>query len=250
MTAIARMDLSQPPPVMGGLIHRTVRQQAGNEDPYAHAKEHFNRLALQLVPQFRATIRDAANPLETAVRLAIAGNIIDFATNAAVDQSHVHAAVANSLTAPLDGPALAAFTEAVEHAQRILYLGDNAGEIVFDRLLIERLPREKMTFVVKGSPVINDATWQDAQIAGISDIVPVIDNGSDIPGTILEDCSPSFRERFAKADLVISKGQGNYESLSDAEKTIFFMFKAKCHVITMDIGCEMGSMIVRKGKTP
>ncbi len=121
---------------------------------------------------------------------------------------------------------------------------------MFDRLLIEILPREKITFVVKASPVINDATLEDARVVGIADIVEVTDNGSDIPGTILRDCSPSFRERFENADLVISKGQGNYESLSDTEKSIFFVFKAKCPAITMDIGCEIGSMILRPGGNP
>jgi uncharacterized protein with ATP-grasp and redox domains len=131
-----------------------------------------------------------------------------------------------------------------ECAQNILYLVDNAGEIAFDRLLIEQLPTEKITVVVKGKPVINDATMEDAEFVGLTDIVEVIDNGSDAPGTILETCSQNFRDRFEEADLVIAKGQGNYETLSDLDKNIFFILKAKCPVIARDIGCEIGDMIL------
>ena len=244
----AQMDLSLPPPVMGGFIHRLVRQITQDPDPYASAKEHFNSVALELVPHLRPLIQAAANPLETAVRLAVAGNVIDFATNATVGQSHIDDAIADSLSAPLDTAVLNGFAGAMERAERILYLSDNAGEIVLDRLLIEQLPYEKITVAVKGSPVINDATRQDAQAAGIADLVDVIDNGSDIPGTILQLCSPSFQEQFKNADVVISKGQGNYESLSDTHKPIFFMFKAKCRAIMMDIGCELGSVVLRRGQ--
>ncbi|MCK4815836.1 DUF89 family protein, partial [bacterium] len=130
----------------------------------------------------------------------------------------------------------------------ILYLADNAGEIVFDRLLIEQLPYEKITVVVKGKPVINDATMDDAEFAGLTEIVEVFDNGSDAPGTILQDCSQTFRDRFEDADLVIAKGQGNYETLSEVDKDIFFLLKVKCFIIARDIDCEVGEMILQRSK--
>jgi uncharacterized protein with ATP-grasp and redox domains len=140
------------------------------------------------------------------------------------------------------------FGKAVNESESILYLADNAGEIVFDRLLIEQMPTEKVTVAVKGSPVINDATIEDAIHAGLPQIVDVIENGSDAPGTILENCSQAFRDHFAKADLVVAKGQGNYETLSDVNKNIFFILKAKCPVISRNIGCEVGEMILQKTK--
>jgi uncharacterized protein with ATP-grasp and redox domains len=152
------------------------------------------------------------------------------------------------LTADFIDVQLIPFRQAVNDAREILYIADNAGEIVFDRLLIERLPIEKVTVAVKGSPVINDVTMEDALVAGLPRIVEVIDNGSDAPGTILESCSGYFQERFEKADLVIAKGQGNYETLSDIDKNIFFILKAKCPVIARDIGCEVGQMIFQKTK--
>jgi uncharacterized protein with ATP-grasp and redox domains len=231
-------------------MHRLVRQVTGNPDPYAAAKDRFNRVALNILPQLNRLIEDSGIPMETAVRLAIAGNVIDFATNASVGRNHIDDAIAHALAAPLDGGALMDFAAAVKRARHILYLADNAGEIVFDRLLVEQLPRDKVTVVVKGSPVINDAVLQDAQTAGLTDMVEVIDNGSDIPGTILSSCSTSFRERFASSDLIIAKGQGNYESLSDTDKPLFFIFKAKCRVITMDIRCAIGSLVLRKSQNP
>jgi uncharacterized protein with ATP-grasp and redox domains len=136
----------------------------------------------------------------------------------------------------------------VNQAEKILDLADNAGEIVFDRLLIEQLPTEKVTLVVKGEPVINDATMEDAKVAGLTEIVKVIDNGSDAPGTIMESCSQRFLEHFEDSDLVIAKGQGNYETLSRVDKNIFFILKAKCPVIARDLGCKVGEMIIRRNE--
>ncbi|MCK5255186.1 MAG: DUF89 family protein, partial [Deltaproteobacteria bacterium] len=122
---------------------------------------------------------------------------------------------------------------------------DNAGEIVFDRLFIEQLPREKVTYVVRGEPIINDVTIEDAREVDMFELVDVIDNGSDAPGTILETCSHEFQKRFASSDLVIAKGQGNYETLSDINKRIFFLLQVKCPVIAKDIGFEVGSFVVK-----
>jgi uncharacterized protein with ATP-grasp and redox domains len=133
---------------------------------------------------------------------------------------------------------------AIDHAEDILYLGDNAGEIVLDRLLIERLPCDKITFVVKGAPILNDALLEDARAVGLADIVRVIDNGSDAPGTILDDCSEEFCRRFEDVDLVISKGQGNFETLSDVERDVFFMLQPKCNVLAEHLGREMGSLVL------
>jgi uncharacterized protein with ATP-grasp and redox domains len=132
----------------------------------------------------------------------------------------------------------------MSRAEDILYLGDNAGEIVFDRLLIEQLPCEKITFVVKGRPILNDAVMEDAQIVGLTDMVDVIDNGSDAPGTILESCSETFRRRFDQSDLIIAKGQGNYETLSEVDKNIFFLVRPKCSVLARHLGREIGSLVL------
>jgi len=135
------------------------------------------------------------------------------------------------------------FKKACGQGQTILYLADNAGEIFFDRLLIEQLSGAKVTLAVRGAPVINDATRTDALAANLEDLVEIIDNGSDAPGTILNDCSAEFRRRFDEADMVIAKGQGNFESLSDEPRDIFFLFRAKCPVISLHSGFSVGSYV-------
>lgn len=249
LTLLRDMDMRQSPPSIAQKIHRLIRQLTGEYDPYKEKKQRFNKLALRIYPELKRRVRASGSPLETAVRLAIAGNIIDFGVNHSLEESDLEETINDSLTSDFDKTQLKSFKDAVIRAKDILYLGDNAGEVVFDRLLIELLPWEKITFAVKGRPVINDATIEDAEMAGLADMVNVIENGSDAPGTILESCSHYFRNQFAGADLVIAKGQGNYETLSNVDKNIFFVLKAKCPVIARDLGCEVGEMIFRKSKT-
>jgi uncharacterized protein with ATP-grasp and redox domains len=242
------LDMNQSPPAIGQQIHRLVRELVDVEDPYLRVKSEFNHAALELYLKMRKLITASKDPLATAVRLAIAGNIIDFGVNGSLQKSDLEKTINECLAADFSNTQLKPFQQAIDQADEILYIADNAGEIVFDRLLIEQLPIEKITVVVKGQPVINDATMTDAMLAGLPKIVEVIDNGSDAPGTILESCSQSFRERFDNADLIIAKGQGNYETLSDVRKDIFFILKVKCPVIARDIGCEVGRMIFQKTK--
>jgi len=247
LRAASEMDLRQSPPAMGQRIHRLIRGLTGQDDPYREMKGRCTRLALELYPKLRARVRASAYPLETALRLAIAGNVIDMGVNAHFDASQLHEAIEDALVAPLDAD-VRAFAGALSGARGILYLADNAGEIVFDRLLLEQMPVEKVTMAVRGSPVINDVTITDTQAAGIPGLVEVIDNGSDAPGTILDDCSAEFRRRFDQADMIVAKGQGNYETLNDVDKDIFFVLKAKGPVIARDLGCRVGSLILWRSR--
>lgn len=248
MRLVSEMDLWQSPPVIGQQIHRLVRELVGIEDPYRKIKKQFNEIALKLYPKLRKFIFESEDMLAIAIRLAIAGNIIDFGLNSTLQETELEETISQCLSDKFEDMQLELFRSAVNDAKDILYLADNAGEIIFDRLLIEQLPIEKVTVVVKGKPIINDATMEDAVLAGLPKIVEVIDNGSDGPGTILESCSNTFRCRFENADLIIAKGQGNYETLSNVDKNIFFILKAKCPVIARDIGCKVGEMIFQKTK--
>jgi len=240
----SEMDLINSPPAMGKVIHDLIQRECQVPDPYREVKERFNRLALALYSDLAKKVKNSPHPLDMAIRLAIAGNIIDFGIHTRLQMSQVHQSIRDALEAPLEPTAFRLFSQAVEEADRILYLGDNAGEIVFDRILIEILPREKITFVVKGGPIINDALKEDAEFAGLADLVPIIDNGANAPGTILELCSAEFVRKFQEADLVIAKGQGNFETLNDAPKKIFFLLKAKCPVVAEHIGCALNSMLL------
>lgn len=245
---IRNMDIHQSSPAMARLIHQDIRKLTNNPDPYRQIKQKHNRLALELYDLLRPNVVSADDAFEAAIRLAIAGNIIDLGVKSSVSDEHIQNTINESLTATIDHEAIEQLQEDIKKADQILYLTDNAGEIVFDKLLIEHLPKDKLTIAVKGSPVINDATMDDARQAGLTEMANVIDNGSDGPGTLLDTCSKEFIEQFDKSDLVISKGQGNYESLSGIDKHIYFLLKAKCPVIATDIGCEVGRMIIKKNQ--
>jgi len=245
----SEMDLNQSPVVMGQAIHRMVKEVSGNPDPYRAIKSRFNQLALDLYPKVKRLVDQAPDPFDAAVRLAITGNSIDFGayTSRDFNEASLHRMIDTVLLEPVSGD-IAIFKQAVNRGGNILYLADNAGEIIFDRLLIERLPLDRLTVAVRGIPIINDATMEDARLAGITDLCTVIDNGSDAPGTLLDDCNKSFLGVFNQADLVIAKGQGNYETLSDVDnKAVFFLLKAKCPVIAAHLGCPVGRMIVMTG---
>ena len=241
---VAEAPFDRPPPWIAQRIHHLLREVTGNADPYDLAKRHSNELALFLYPKLKERVRSSADPFATAVRLAIAGNVIDFGCRTELDDEEVHQAVAEALSGPLDEGVLADLRRAVEAARDILYLADNAGEIVFDRLLIEEMPMERVTLVVRGGPVINDATRDDVAAAGFNSQVRVIDNGSDAPGTIPELCPPSFVARLEQSNLVIAKGQGNYETLNDFDNHMFFLLKVKCPVIARDADCAVGQMVL------
>jgi len=239
----ATMDLATPPPVLAQRIHRRLRALCGSPDPYRSTKRESNRMALSLGPDLKRAIEAAEDPLIMAMRLAVAGNAIDMGVSSSISFSDIRETVDKALTNPLVGP-LSKFTDALGNSREILYLADNAGEIVFDGLFIEQLGPERVTLAVRGAPVINDATLVDARDAGLADRVSIIDNGSDAPGTLLSDCSETFRRRFEAADLIIAKGQGNFESLSGVSSNIFFLLKVKCSVIAEHVGLPQGTHVL------
>ncbi len=240
----SEVNMTDSPPMIGQKIHRLIRELTGENDPYWSVKRQFNNAALKKYSRMRHLILESEDPLETAIRLAIAGNIIDFGVKSDLKETELNETIEQCLCSTFSDQYLGDFRDSLDQSERILFLADNAGEIVFDRLLIEQLPVDKITVAVKGSPVINDATLEDANHAGLSQIADLIDNGSDAPGTILEDCSHEFKTLFDNADMVIAKGQGNYETLSDVDKNLFFILKAKCPVISGNIGCKVGEMIL------
>jgi len=215
------------------------------KDPFREIKSEYNRIALGLYPSLKTAIEKSPDPLWMATRLAIAGNVIDFGIFTFVD---IEGAVKKALNAQIAVDDYNAFKETVLKSDEILYLTDNAGEIVFDKLLIETLKRlgKKVTAVVKGSPVLNDSTMDDAEETGIGAACEVIDNGSDAVGTMLDWTSPAFQKTFHSAKLVISKGQGNFETLAGNEKTIFFLFQSKCDVVSKELRLSKGSMLLKK----
>lgn len=244
---MSRMDLALSPPALAQQVHRRLREHTGRADPYRRQKDQHNQMALELLPGLRLQVETSDDPLITAAHLAIAGNIIDLGVKSGLKENDIHEALLHAAEIPLTGD-LDAFRAETARAETILYLADNCGEIVFDILLIEQLGPGKVTVAVRGFPVINDATQADARTVGLDQLVPVIGNGSDAPGTLIDDCSEEFLRLFDSADLIVSKGQGNFESLSDCGKNIFFLFKAKCPVAASAVGLPVGTHVLRHGK--
>ncbi|OQY24118.1 MAG: hypothetical protein B6I37_04065 [Desulfobacteraceae bacterium 4572_35.2] len=240
---MSHIDFHLTPPEMARTIHRIIRETSGNDDPFLDEKKRYQKLTLQLLPQLEQNMLLSDDPFKSAILLAIAGNSIDHGVYHDLSEQHALNALEQGLHLPLIGD-IDQFSHAIDQAESILYLADNAGEIVLDKLLLNQLPLEKTTFVVRGGPILNDALMADAEQAGITELVPVIGNGDNTPGTLLKYCSKEFQEKFKQADLIIAKGQGNYETLSDVEGNIFFLLKAKCSVIATNIGCQIGSAIL------
>lgn len=239
---LATMDLNIPPPLMALFIHQTIERITGIKDPFKRLKDKYNDFALQLYPELlkKGKLAD----FETAVRLTIAGNIIDFGAHNSVGTQKVLTTIEDALVISITGD-VAHFQRACEKAKKILWLADNSGEIVFDKLLLSRLDRTKIIYVVRGGPTQNDATMEDARYTGITKMVKVIDTGAAIPGVILEYCSDQFKQAYYAADLIISKGQGNFETLDSEDDRIFFLFKAKCPVVADHAGVKLGDIVIR-----
>ncbi len=244
LTEIEETDIDRSPAFATTFIYRKIKNLTG-VDPYKEIKERYNDLALGLSSDLRERIKNTPDPLLTASRLAIAGNIIDFGLFKSID---MEATIERALSGNIEVDDFDLFRHETEARDTLLYLLDNAGEIVFDLLLIEQLKSmgKRVIAVVKGGPVINDATIDDAERIGLTKICQVIDNGSDAVGTFTEFCSDEFNEIYNNAALIISKGQGNFETLTGNGKNIFFLFQAKCDVVARYLGIEKGSMLLKR----
>ena len=243
---VSGMHLTESPPMIAAKIHALIRGLCDGRDPYESVKARSNREALALYPELREEVAASEDPFETAVRFAMAGNIIDFGAAGDIPAETIRATFRKAREAKLPADHVCRLKEDAENAASILYIGDNAGEIVFDRLLVEQLPEGRVTYAVRGNPILNDVTVADAETVRMGEVAKILDSGAAIPGIILDECSKSFQEAFHAADLIIAKGQGNYESMSEIEGPITFLLMAKCGVLAEDIGCEVGSFVIRR----
>jgi uncharacterized protein with ATP-grasp and redox domains len=223
-----------------------IMTAVNNTDPLSFEKEKQNELMMAVVPKLKHMVDTSENPLRTAAHLAILGNAIDIMLlNGTADIQKV---IADQLAHPLDQDAFKTFEDKLAKSKFVLYFGDNAGEIVLDRLFIETL-KEKyepdMVYVVRGIPALNDATLKDAKSVGMDTLVRVMENGIDgpLPGTRLSRCSREIKDLYQKADLIISKGGGNFDTLDEEQKVlkknITYMLLSKCHPYQERFGVEI-----------
>jgi len=251
MTPEFSLDVS--PPETALRVYNIVRQVTGNSDPFKDIKIIANQRVLDNYTNIKDSLSSSEDPLLTACKLAISANSIDLGLQTSCDD--IDGIIDSAISSPLSVDCYKGFRHAIENSSHILYLGDNAGEIVFDRILIEELRKIKeldITFVVRESPVINDATMQDAIAVGMDTVANVISSGCHTPGTVFSQCSPEMLDLYKMADAVISKGHGNYECLSDEESNIIFMLKAKCPLVARLLGANVGGAVLmsKNGYSP
>ncbi len=245
------LDRSKSPPENAAPLYRMISRLTGNADPFAPLKAASNQEAATLVQAMRPRLAAHDDPLRAALALAIAGNVMDYGSQHDLDPGDMLARCLDTSLAIDDTETLRADLDA---ARSVLLLADNCGEIVFDAFFLEQLAGKTRWLAVKERPVINDATVTDALALGLDRFATVISNGTDIPGTVLDACSPTFREIFATADVVISKGQGNFETLSDTNRPIYFLLTVKCPVVAAHLAdrtglhLPTGAMILAKNR--
>ncbi|MCD6129607.1 MAG: DUF89 family protein, partial [Deltaproteobacteria bacterium] len=213
----------------------------GEFDPYKEIKKESTEKGLALYPSLKDEVEKSNDKLLTAIRIAIAGNVIDFGVNRNFNIEEEIDTVLKKDFAIFDYDK---FKDYLDKSDEILYIGDNAGESVFDRILIEVM-KKPVIYVVREMPVINDVTYEDAVQAGIDKVATILSSGTSAPGTVLETCNEEFKEIYRNSKFVIGKGQGNYEGLSDEKHLIFFLLKAKCWVIADDIGVNEGDIVLK-----
>lgn len=244
---IPELSMDTKPPAMARQVYRLVREITGNNDPFHQAKIEANRAALKAYPRMKELLHRSPDRLLTACRLAIAGNSLDLGPS--FDPGDLHGIINGALASPLAIDHYTRLSNKLSDSQRLLYLGDNTGEVVFDRLLIEEIHRIRkldVCFVVRATPVINDVTMDEALAVGMHRVSKVVSNGSDAPGTILSECSNEMQGLYRSSDIVIAKGQGNYESLEGEPGHVFFLLRAKCPVLAGLLGVQVGDAVLKE----
>ena len=235
-------------PLLATHIQRIAKSYFGKSDLYYYEKITANQLLLKEYQSWEQLIKRNKNSFHTAAKLAVIGTIIDYGAHS-VPQS-LQQFIGDKLKEPLAIDQTEELKKEILKASSVLYLGDNAGEIVFDKLFIQQIRHPALTYAVRGAAVLNDVTEKDAQMADMANCCSIISNGSDAPSTLLNLCNESFRRIFNAADLIISKGQGNFEGLMDQhKKKIYFLLMAKCEPIAELLNVSKGSMIIKKNTT-
>jgi uncharacterized protein with ATP-grasp and redox domains len=230
---------SDTPPELAVAVYEAVTKVLGVRDPLAERKKKDNESALRLVPDVRFIIGESSDRLAAAVKGAVLGNVIDYAADPDFDIASEINEIFEKEFAVYDYDL---FKKELNEARWVLYIGDNAGEAAFDRLLIEETGKQTV-YMTRGAPIINDCLVEDAFACGLGEVADVVSSGCPMPGLVLDRCSDEAVELFRTAPLIIAKGMGNFEALSEVEAPIYFLLKIKCGVVARYTGYEVGDFI-------
>jgi uncharacterized protein with ATP-grasp and redox domains len=251
MQHLQNISLTNSPPELSREVHGIIRKITRSKDPYEKVKEKSNKMARKDYLYLKKVVNESDDPLLMAIKLSIVGNVIDFGTT---NRFNVNDMIDNAINKDFDASSYLYFKRILEKSVTILYLADNSGEIFFDKILLEELVKKqkKITYVVKANPIINDALIEDAKYAGIDQIATIVEGDSEqklsSPGMLLSFASENFMKIFKSSDIVLSKGQGNYEGLSNVDREVFFMLVVKCPLVARDINSELGKLIFKVNK--
>jgi len=243
-------NYGKTPPELAKPVYKIINKYMGTDDPFKELKDFYNDEMMKIEDDLRNIIEKNSD-LKTAIKLAITGNIIDFGAKHSFDKKVVLDRINEIESNKLIVDTSDELFDKLKESKTLLYLGDNCGEIIFDKVFIEYLKKEfphlEITFGVRGSPIINDATEEDAKKVGLDKMVKIISNGDSAPGTVIEDTSDEFKEIFYSSDLIIAKGQGNYETLSTIDReNVFLLFMAKCDVVADELNVPIMSLVCQK----
>ena len=251
LTHLKSISFTHSPPELSREVHGIIRDITKSKDPYKKVKDMSNKLAKDHYPLLKKMVEETSDPLLMAIKIAIAGNVIDFGT---YNRFNVEDILDNLVKKDIDEESYHQFKKSLIKSKTILYLADNAGEIFFDKLLIKELLKQdkKVIYAVRANSIINDATIDDVRFAGIDKLATIIESDAgqkqSAPGVVLNYSSKRFLDYFEYSDMVISKGQGNYEGLSSVNRDVFFMLVVKCSLVARDIGNEVGKLILKVKK--
>jgi len=241
---VKTISMHATPAEIGMMVYRIVSEVTGIYDPYKNIKQQHIAETKSIYPELEKIVANSDDKLLSAIRIAIAGNVIDLGVKKSFDIVKDVKSILKQDFAIFD---YSAFKNQLEKTKSILYIGDNVGESVFDKILIKEL-KKPVKYAVRSIPIINDVTMEDAIASGLNEVAELIDSGCKSPGIILNQSTPEFFELFNTPGLVISKGQGNFEGLSDCNRQVFFLLKTKCPIISNHIGVEDGSIILKEHK--
>jgi hypothetical protein len=253
MKYLSEIDYNKTNPEMMSMTWRIILKHTQNQDPYHLVKQDYNQMMLTLYDDLFIRISQDEQAFEKALHLAIEGNVIDYGANLYFSKDDLVERMINACETSLALDEGEKLYTVLKKSEKLMYIGDNCGEIVFDKLFIEVIkgifPNLNIIFSVRGSVVLNDITYDDAKQIGLDQIVEIIDDGNDFPGLVIEAADGNFRRVYDEADIVIAKGQGNYEGLSqEKNKQIFFLLMAKCEMIAKDLGVQVMDKICKEKK--
>ena len=240
---LEKADDSLSPPELASQTNRVIRDSIGIEDLYKDIKSKSHHIALEYLGDLMDLSKQGKDKLEQGLKISAVGNMVDILH---AREYHLWHEVEIAIRQELHGGSVESFRKRIKESPYMLYLADNVGETVFDRVFIETLDIP-VIYAVKGGPILNDATLEDALAAGIDQVAEIIETGSRGPGTILNQCSEEFQQLFKKSNLILAKGQANYETLDTQGERIFFLLRVKCPIISREIKYSIGSLVLKQG---